>query len=312
MEIRNRFVLIFKPQVAQGVHEERRAAAHFIAQHGNARACVVESFDDDKFQLIAQKLLDRGLMLFFDFRVVGQYTHGAELLPAATRVRSKEFLHRLSRIRPVVQNLRQRRMPRPHARQRVAQRVRFFRQAIALPAQRSDFCLQFRGALLQHAELPRNSFQFMSRAFRVIACPHGGFQYFVFVCLQFPQRLGLVHQRFFRLLLLAVQPQQAFARFRRPLPQCLDTPFAIANLRRTLFRALQKFFDAPIQCAGFFAQQRHCLHLRRAARLPLRGLRARLFQFRIHLRVTPGQFLRALAVKRNFVLAAVYFERRQV
>ena len=129
-------------------------------------------------------------------------------------------------------------MPRARSRQRVAQRFCLFRQAIAFLAQSANLRLQLRGILLQRGKLRRHGFQLMRRAFRVIARAHRSFQHLVLVRFQFPLRLGLVYQRFFRLLLLAVQPQQAFARDRRALPQRLDTPFGVANLHRALLRAL--------------------------------------------------------------------------
>ena len=106
MEIGNRLVLVFEPQIAQRIHEERGPAAHFITQHGNARTGMVECLHDDKFQLITEELLDRRFVPLFDLRVIRQHANGPELLPAASFVRCKKLLHGFRRVRPVVQNLR--------------------------------------------------------------------------------------------------------------------------------------------------------------------------------------------------------------
>ena len=65
-------------QLAQRIHEKRRAAADFVAQHGNARAGHVKGFDDDVLQLVAQKLFDGALVFLLDFGIVGQHADGAE------------------------------------------------------------------------------------------------------------------------------------------------------------------------------------------------------------------------------------------
>ena len=174
---------------------------------------MVKGLHDDEFQLIPQKLLDGCLMFFFDFRIVRQHARGAELLTAAALIRCKKFLHGLGRIRAVVQNLRQRRMPRLYASQRIAQCARFLREPITLPAQSANLRLQLRLVLLQGAELARNGLQFTSCPLRVIACTHRGFQHLMLIGFQFPQRFALMRQSFFRLFLLAVQPQQALACF---------------------------------------------------------------------------------------------------
>ena len=59
-------------QLAQRIDEERRAAAHLLAQQRHAGARMVERFDHHVFEFLAQELLDRGLVLFLDFRVVGE------------------------------------------------------------------------------------------------------------------------------------------------------------------------------------------------------------------------------------------------
>ena len=115
---------------------------------------MVEGLHHDKLQLIAQKLFDGRLVLLFNFRVIRQHAHRPKLLPAAPLIRRKKFLHGFRRVRPVIQNLCQRRVARPHSRQRVTHRVHFFRQPIALLTQRADLRLQLRRAVLQRAELP--------------------------------------------------------------------------------------------------------------------------------------------------------------
>ena len=78
---------------------------------------MVERLHHDKLEFIAQELLDRRFVLLFDFCIVRQHAHGAELLPAPALVRRKKLLYCFRGIGPVIQDLRQRRMPRPRARQ---------------------------------------------------------------------------------------------------------------------------------------------------------------------------------------------------
>ena len=94
--------------------------------------------------------------------------------------------------------------------------------------------------------------------------------------------------------------------------QYLNFRFGFGNLRGAGLSALREFFHASGQSTGFFAQQRDYLHLRRAAGFPLHGLGSGLRQFRIHLGMTPSEFLGALPVERNTIFAAVDFKRREI
>ena len=74
-------------QLAQRIHEECGAAAHLVAQQSHARARLVERFDDDVFQFIAQKLFDGAFVLFLHFGVIGQQADGAEAAAMSRRAR---------------------------------------------------------------------------------------------------------------------------------------------------------------------------------------------------------------------------------
>ena len=92
--------------------------------------------------------------------------------------------------------------------------------------------------LLQRAKLCRSPFPSQTRRFvGAVAHLNRRFQQRRFVRLQFLQRRRLMHQRFFGLLLLTVQTQQALARFRSALPQRIDAHFGLVNLRRACLRS---------------------------------------------------------------------------
>ena len=65
-------------QLAQRIHEERGAAADFVAQHGDARARHVEGFNDHVLQFVAQELFDGAFVFRLDFGIIGQHADGAE------------------------------------------------------------------------------------------------------------------------------------------------------------------------------------------------------------------------------------------
>src|SRR6266404_2070758 len=121
-------------------------------------------------------------------------------------------------------------MPRANSRQRITERPDFFRQGVALFAESSDLGLKLRGAPLQAIELARSGFMIESRTLGVIARAHRSLQQVVLVCFEPSQRFGLVDERLFRLLLLAMQAQQAFAGFRGRAAQRLDPRLGFDNL----------------------------------------------------------------------------------
>ena len=213
-EIHDGLVFRGRTQVTERVDEESCSATHLIAEHGNAGARMVVGFDDDVFELVAQVLLDGGFVLLLDFSVIGQHADGAKILPPAALVGGKKFLHCIRGVSTIVQDLRERRMPRAKPRQRIAERGGLFRQGITLLAQSGDPGLKLRGALFQRIELTGSGFMIVSRALGIIARTQRSFQQVALVSFELPQRFGLVYKRFFGLLLLAMQAQQAFAGFR--------------------------------------------------------------------------------------------------
>ena len=95
-------------QVAKRIHEERRAAAHFVAQQSDAGARLVERFDDDVLELVAKELLDRAFVFFLDFGVVGEQADGAESalgsIGLAFGIGVEKFLHGVGRVGALAQN----------------------------------------------------------------------------------------------------------------------------------------------------------------------------------------------------------------
>ena len=175
---------------------------------------MVISFDDDILQLVAQVLLDGGLVLLLDFRVIGKDTDSAKSLSAATLIGGKKLLHRVRRVRAVIQDLSEGGMTRANASQRIAERTGFFRQGLALLTESCDLGLKVGCTLFQRVELAGSRFVIESGPLSIIARAHGSFQQVMLVRFELPQRFGLMYESFFGLLLLAVQPQQAFAGFR--------------------------------------------------------------------------------------------------
>ncbi|SRR5258708_3447768 len=105
-------------------------------------------------------------------------------------------------------------MPRANPRQRIAERPGLFRQGIALLAESDDPGLKLRGALFQRVESTGSGFTFVSSALGITARAHRSFQQLMLVRFELAQRFGLMYERLFGLLLLAMQAQQAFAGFR--------------------------------------------------------------------------------------------------
>ena len=95
-------LVVLEFQIAQGIDEEGGAAADFVAQQGDAGACVVEGLDDDIFEFIAEILFDGGFVLFLNFSVVGKDANGAEFLAAVTLVGGEKFLHRFAGVGAVI------------------------------------------------------------------------------------------------------------------------------------------------------------------------------------------------------------------
>ncbi|HEY2736608.1 MAG TPA: hypothetical protein VGI70_21560, partial [Polyangiales bacterium] len=169
-EIHDRLVFIkAQVQAAQRIDEERRAPADLFAQQRNSRARVIVRLHDDILELIAKILLDRCFVLLFDFGVVRKHTHRVEIVAAAALVRRKQFLHRVRRVRAIVQNLRQRRMLCARPRKGIAQHIGLLRRRIALFTQSRDPRVQRRHLLQQCRQLCIRGFPVKRRLGRVVA-----------------------------------------------------------------------------------------------------------------------------------------------
>ena len=90
---------------ASRIHEERRASTYFFAQQRDAGAGLIERFDDDVLELLAEKLLDRGFVFFLDFGVVGEQAEGAEASRRGVAIRIEELLHGIGRVGALAKNL---------------------------------------------------------------------------------------------------------------------------------------------------------------------------------------------------------------
>ena len=121
-------------QIAQRIDEECGTSTDFIAQQGNASTRVVIGFDHDVFQFVAKILLDGDFVLFFDFGIIREHADRMEVLAASAFVGGEKFLHRIGGVRTVIENLRERRMARANAGERIAQDIGLLRGGFALLA----------------------------------------------------------------------------------------------------------------------------------------------------------------------------------
>ena len=90
---------------------------------------MVEGFDDDILEFVAQELFDGALVLRFDFGVIGQYADGAKIARRRT-IGREEFLHGLGGIGVVVEDAFERLPPGAGAGQRLAQAIRSARRLV--------------------------------------------------------------------------------------------------------------------------------------------------------------------------------------
>ena len=144
-------------------------------------------------------------------------------------------------------------------------------------------------------------------AFRIVAHVDGGFEQRALALFQLAERLALMDQRFFGLLLLAVQPKQTVTRLRRGPAQRLNTRFRFRDLCRAEGGTRRQLFHASVHGDGLRADIFHHLLLRRVTRFPLGGLRGDGVAFRGNLFVAASQFRAARLVKHNAVFVAVNF-----
>ena len=180
---------------------------------------MVESFHDHVFQFIAQILFDGAFVRFRHFGVVGEHADGAEIVAGAAFVGGKEFLHGIGGVGAVVQDLSQRGMASADSGQRIAQCLRMFGALFAFVAKSGHLGVKFGDLLLHRAHLAVRGIECVGGLFRIAAKADGTFQQIVFVRFAAAQRFALMNQRFFGLLLFAVQTQQAFAGFGSGLAQ---------------------------------------------------------------------------------------------
>src|SRR5437899_3107171 len=172
--------------------------------------------------------------------------------------------------------------------------------------------LQFCCLLFQCVELTGSGFMVESGPLSIIARAHGSFQQIVLVRFELSQRFGLMHERFFGLLLLAMQAQKTFAGFRGGAAQPFDSRFGFGNLSSARLGTVCKLFHPSGQNARFFTQHCDRMNLRSAPRFPFHSLRSGLRQLRINLRMARRELFGALKVEGNAILAAVHFERRKI
>ena len=205
----------------------------------------------------------------------------------------------------------QRLPPCTNPRQRVPQRFGLAaRFRLPLP-KRPDPRLQVRAQLLDLLQVCRGRFPLHRGSLAVIPQLNGRFEVRRFLRFQPPQRLALMQQRFLRLPLLAVEPDQRLARVRRGPPQLFNVLLGLlCLLGKRLAKCCQLFHPRGFR-GRFLAQCRNCFFLRRALRQPLRGLPGRLRGLARDLLPARRQFLAPLPVEHDAVFGAVQFERRQ-
>ena len=144
----------------------------------------------------------------------------------------------------------------------------------------------------------------MRRFFSMRSNAQRALQQFVLACLAPSQSFALMNQRFFRLLLFAVQTQQTVSCLRRRHAQRFDSRLCVCDLCRPRRCPCRKFLYTRRQARRFFLQHRHGLLLRSASRLPFARLRAHLIHVRAQLPAPRGKLFRPLR--------AIRFQRRQI
>src|SRR5260370_41251103 len=114
-----------------------------------------------------------------------------------------------------------------------------------------------------------------------------------------------MEERFFGVILLAMEAEQTLPRVGSRAAKLRDAGFRLRDLRGSGLRAHGELCDSLRKDARFPPQRTYGLKLRRAPRFPLRSLRVRLVPFRGDLTVTRGQLFRALAIEADAILAAI-------
>src|SRR6266446_4180914 len=284
--------LIFgQPQTAQRVDEESGAAANLIAEQRDPSAGVVVSFDDDVLELIAKILLYGGLVLLFDFGIIGEDSDGAEVFSGAAFVGGEKFLHGIRGVGAVVEDLRQRGVSRANTGERIAESFGLLNGEFTLLAEIGGAGVKRHGFLAESLELAGSGFPIVGGTIRFIANADGRFQQLMFGGFALIERFGVMDKRFFGLLLLAVQAHKTLVGFRGGTAEHLDARFRFLNPRGTGLRANRNVVDADGQGERFFAHGGYGVLLRDAARCGFGGLGGGLGHFLRDMEVARRQFL---------------------
>ena len=93
------------------IHEEGGASTDIFAEQRDSGAGLIERFDDDVFELFAEKLLDRGFVFFLDFSVIREQAESAETARRRVTIGVEKLLHGVGRIGAFAQNLLDRGVP---------------------------------------------------------------------------------------------------------------------------------------------------------------------------------------------------------
>ena len=298
-------------QLAERIHEERRAPADFLAQQRDSRARHVERLHDDIFQFVAQELLDGALVLLLDFGVIGQHADGAETVRFfAALIRSEQFLDRIRRVGAIVQDLFDRSAPRAASGQRIPRAFRSRRGFVLLAAKFGNSSLRVSHDFFQAARALEHGLPVQVRGLRAVAMVQRFFEQLLFLLFVPRHALDVMRQGLLGLRLIAVQARQFVSEFGGGAPQRGDARLGgivrAGNFRGRRGQVRQNRFDAR----DFALKRRNRLAMRRGARFHLGGLRGGLLDFDIQLLEAAGQFRGALPVEENAILAAVQFERR--
>lgn len=99
--------LEIKIQGAQRVDKKRRPTAHFVTQKVDARARMIERFDNNIFQFVAEELFDGRLILLLDFCIVCEQSDGIKVARArsSTPTCIEELLDSVGGIGALTENL---------------------------------------------------------------------------------------------------------------------------------------------------------------------------------------------------------------
>ena len=298
-------------QLAQRIHEKCGAAADFIAQHGNARAGHVKSFNDDILQLVAQELLDGVFVFLPDLRIIGEHANGAEAGGViAILARSKKFLDRVGGVGAVIQDLLDGCAARPSAGERIAGGAGLRGGFLLLVPKARNARLRVSHQFFQAAGALQHGLPMQIGGLRAFAMMQGFLKQLLLVLFVARHAFGVVREGLLGLRLIAVQARQFLAEFSGGAPQrsnaILDGIVGAGNFSGGSGQTCQNRFDARdivLDCRDRFA-------VRGGPTFHLRSLRGGLLDFHAQLLQPAGQFRGALPIEKNSILAAIEFQRR--